>query len=109
MKIKSFLKIGYENNRSDNMKYGKEYEVIKLQVDGKGLIANSKFKLLENSEIVGVKDITLMDFTDWYIINYCKAPTDELWRNKFFNEVLHKIELDCNSLYVRFTNICYWS
>lgn len=104
MKIKSFLKIGYENNRSDNMKYGKEYEVIKLQVDGKGLIANSKFKLLENSEIVGVKDITLMDFTDWYIINYCKAPTDELWRNKFFNEVLHKIELDCNSLYVRFTN-----
>ena len=54
----------------DNMKYEKEYEVIKLQVDEKGLITNSKFKLLENSEIVGVKDITSMDFTDWYIINY---------------------------------------
>lgn len=88
----------------DNMKYEKEYEVIKLQVDEKGLITNSKFKLLENSEIVGVKDITSMDFTDWYIINYYKAPTDECWRNRFFNEVLHKIELSCNALYVRFTN-----
>lgn len=92
------------NFKGDNMKYEKEYEVIKLQVNKKGLITNSNFKLLKNSEIVGIKDIASMDFTDWYIINYCKAPTDELWRNKFFNEVLHKIELDCNSLYVRFTN-----
>lgn len=86
------------------MKYVQEYEVIKLQVDGKGLIANSNFNLLKNSEIVGVKDITSMEFIDWYIINYYKAPTEECWRNTFFNEVLHKIELSCNSLYVRFTN-----
>lgn len=86
------------------MKYEKEYEVIKLQVNEDGLIINSKFKLLKNSEIVGIKDITSMEFVDWYIINYYKAPTDELWRDKFFNEVLHKIGLSCNSLYVRFTN-----
>nr|DAE95957.1 MAG TPA: hypothetical protein [Caudoviricetes sp.] len=86
------------------MKYEKEFEVIKLQDDEKGLIINSKFNLLKNSEIVGVKDITSMEFIDWYIINYYKAPTEECWRNTFFNEVLHKIELSCNSLYVRFTN-----
>lgn len=45
-----------------------------------------------------------MEFIDWYIINYYKAPTEECWRNTFFNEVLHKIGLSCNSLYVRFTN-----
>lgn len=86
------------------MKYEKEFEVIKLQADEKGLIINSKFNLLKNSEIVGVKDITSMEFIDWYIINYYKAPTEECWKNTFFNKVLHKIELSCNSLYVRFTN-----
>lgn len=92
------------NFKGDNMKYGKEYEAIKLQIDEDGLIINSNFNLLENSEIVGVKDVATMEFVDWYIINYYKAPTDELWRDKFFNEVLHKIGLSCNSLYVRFTN-----
>ena len=57
-------------------RYDKNYEVIRLQFDDSGLIGNSNFEVLPNSEIIAVKDITSMQFVDFYIIYYYKASTD---------------------------------
>ena len=85
------------------VEYDKNYEAIRLQLDDSGLICNPNFDVLPNSEIIAVKDIALMQFVDYYIINYYKAATDKMWRNKFFNEALKKIVKEDNEhLYVRF-------
>lgn len=84
-------------------RYDKNYEVIRLQLDDSGLICNSNLEVLPSSEIIAVKDITLGQFVDYYIINYYKAATDKVWRNKFFDKVLGKIVKEDNEhLYVRF-------
>lgn len=80
-------------------RYDKNYEAIRLQLDDSGLIGNSNFEVLPNSEIIAVKDITSMQFVDYYIINYYKAATDKMRRNKSFDEALEK------SL-KKITNIC---
>lgn len=85
------------------VEYDKNYEVIRLQLDDSGLICNPNFEVLPNSEIIAVKDITSGQFVDYYIINYYKASTDKVWRNKFFNEALEKIVKEDNEhLYIRF-------
>ena len=85
------------------MKYDKNYEAIRLQLDDSGLICNPNFEVLPNSEIIVVKDITTRQFVDYCIINYYKAATDKVWRNKFFNEALEKIVKEDNEhLYIRF-------
>lgn len=66
------------------VEYDKNYEAIRLQLDDSGLIGNSNFEVLPNSEIIAVKDITSRQFVDYYIINYYKAATDKVWRNNFF-------------------------
>lgn len=85
------------------VEYGKNYEAIRLQFDDSGLICNSNLDVLPNSEIIAVKDITSMQFVDYYIINYYKVATDKVWRNKFFDKALEKIVKEDNEhLYVRF-------
>lgn len=79
--------------------HDKNYEAIRLQLDDSGLICNSNFEVLPSSEIITVKDITSGQFVDYYIINYYKAATDKVWRNKFFDKALEK------SL-KKITNIC---
>lgn len=83
-------------------RYDKNYEVIRLQFDDSGFIGNSNFEVLPNSEIIAVKDITSMQFVDYYIINYYKASTDKVWRNKFFNEAFEEMNQDNEHLYIRF-------
>lgn len=83
-------------------RYDKNYEVIRLQFDDSGLIGNSNFEVLPNSEIIAVKDITSMQFVDYYIINYYKASTDKVWRNIFFNEAFEEMNQDNEHLYIRF-------
>lgn len=83
-------------------RYDKNYEAIGLQLDDSGLICNSNLEVLPSSEIIAIKDITSMQFVDYYIINYYKAATDKVWRNKFFNEVFEEMNQDNEHLYVRF-------
>lgn len=83
-------------------KYDKNYEVMRLRLDDSGLICNSNFEVLQNSEIIAVQDIDTMKFVDYFVVNYYKAPTDEVWRNKFFNEAFEGMSQDSEHLYVRF-------
>ena len=83
-------------------RYNKNYEAIRLQLNDSGLICNSSLEVLPNSEIIAIKDITSGQFVDYYIINYYKASTDNMWRNKFFNEALLAINQDSEHLYIRF-------
>lgn len=83
-------------------RYDKNYEAIRLQLDDSGLICNSNFEVLPSSEIIAVKDITSGQFVDYYIINYYKASTDKVWRNKFFNEAFEEMNQDNEHLYIRF-------
>lgn len=84
------------------VEYDKNYEAIRLQLDDSGLICNPNLDILPNSEIIAVKDIASMQFVDYYIINYYKAATDKVWRNKFFNEAFEEMNQDSEHLYVRF-------
>lgn len=84
------------------IEYDKNYEAIRLQLDDSGLICNPNFDVLPNSEIIAVKDIASMQFVDYYIINYYKAATDKVWRNKFFNEAFEEMNQDNEHLYIRF-------
>lgn len=83
-------------------KYDKNYEVMRLRLDDSGLICNSNFEVLQNSEIIAAQDIDTMKFVDYFVVNYYKAPTDKVWRNKFFNEAFEGISQDSEHLYVRF-------
>lgn len=83
-------------------RYDKNYEVIRLQLDDSGLICNTNFEVLPSSEIIAIKDITSGKFVNYYIINYYKASTDKVWRNKFFNEAFEEMNQDNEHLYIRF-------
>ena len=73
------------------VEHDKNYEAIRLQLDDSGLICNFNLDVLPNSEIIAVKDITSGQFVDYYIINYYKAATNKVWRNKFLNKEFKKI------------------